>query len=309
MNRSAAFPADPPFPPEAGRRPPVLPLPGASAWGDDAYGLWIEMEIAGVGQRFRWIEPGEFWMGSEDEAERYDDEGPRHGVRLTAGFWLADTVCTQALWQAVTGENPSRFTDDPMNPVEQVSWDDVNAFLQRVASSLPGVSPALPTEAEWEYACRAGSEGPFNLGATISPGQANYDGNHPYAGGEKGEFRGKTVPVKTFPPNAWGLYEMHGNVWEWCADGLREYDSASQVNPRGPEGDAPRVVRGGSWLYDAGRLRSASRNSWPRVYRLVYQGFRFSLWSNSQVAEQKQEQEQEAGAERPPQGRGVARDA
>jgi formylglycine-generating enzyme required for sulfatase activity len=127
---------------------------------------------------------------------------------------------------------------------------------------LSGVTLELPTEAEWEYACRAGSETPFSFGATISPAQANYDGNHPYAGGEKGLYREKTVPVKSFAPNDWGLYEMHGNVWEWCADGQRQYDSELHENPRGPEDkDAPRVVRGGSWNDQPGGCapRSATR--------------------------------------------------
>jgi formylglycine-generating enzyme required for sulfatase activity len=134
-------------------------------------------------------------MGSpDDEAERHSDEGPRHRVRLTAGYWLADTACTQALWQAVMGNNPSHFKDDPLNPVEQVSWDDVQAFLERAQAMLSGVTLELPTEAEWEYACRAGTETPFSFGATISPAQANYDGSHPYGGAEKGLYREKTVP-------------------------------------------------------------------------------------------------------------------
>jgi sulfatase modifying factor 1 len=288
----AALPAGAPFPPEDARRPPVLPPACANAWGDDAYGLWIDVDLAGVVQRFRWLEPGEFWMGSpDDEPERQEREGPRHRVRLTTGFWLADTACTQALWLAVMGgENPSRFQEDARNPVENVSWDDVSgasAFLPRVASLAPGVIAELPTEAEWEYACRAGSETPFNFGATISPEQANYDGNHPYAGGRKGEYRQKTVPVKSFAPNGWGLYEMHGNVWEWCADGLRDYADETVEDWRGPDGPAPRVVRGGSWNGGAGRLRSAARLGGPRGYRRVYLGFRFALRSTSQ--------EQEAG--------------
>jgi formylglycine-generating enzyme required for sulfatase activity len=158
------------------------------------------------------------------------------------------------------------------NPVEGVSWDDVTDFLQRVPSLVPGIVAELPTEAEWEYACRAGSETPFHFGATITPEQANYDGNSSYAGGRKGEYRQKTVPVKSFAPNGWGLYEMHGNVWEWCADGMRTYDGNDQENPRGPEGDATRVVRGGSWNFVAGWLRSASRRERPRDARLRVPG-------------------------------------
>jgi sulfatase modifying factor 1 len=303
MNRDALA-AGAPFPSEDERRPPVLPPAGAIAWGDDAYGLWIDVDLAGVVQRFRWIEPGEFWMGSPDD----EREGPRHRVRLTAGFWFADTACTQGLWRAVMGgQNPSAFQEDARNPVDNVSWDDVSGasgFLQRVASLVPAIVAELPTEAEWEYACRAGSETPFSFGAMISPEQANYDGDLPYAGGEKGVYRQKTVPVKTFAANDWGLYEMHGNVWEWCADGLRTYDGTEQENPRGPEGTATRVVRGGSWGDEARRLRSAYRLGRPHDYRyeLLYAlGFRFVMRSTRK--------EQEAGAERLPEATEVTRDA
>ncbi len=306
--KRAALVAGTPFPPEEERRPPELPPAGAIAWGDDAYGLWIDVDLNGVVQRFRWIEPGEFMMGSPaDEPEREEDEGPRHRVRLTTGFWLADTACTQALWMAVMGgKNPGRFQDDVRNPVENVSWDDVSGadgFLQRAASLVPGIVAELPTEAEWEYACRAGSETPFHFGATITPEQANYDGNSPYAG-EKGDYRQNTVPVKSFPPNDWGLYEMHGNVWECCADGMRTYDGNDQENPRGPEGDALRVARGGSWNCGAGGLRSACRDVRLRdlSFESLYdRGFRFALRSTSQ--------EQEAGAPRLPEANGVTRDA
>ena len=259
----------------------------------DSHGLYLDVDLNGVVQRFRWIDPGEFMMGSpDDELEHQGDEGPRHRVCLTAGFWLADTACTQALWGAVMGgKNPSRFQDDARNPVENVSWDDVSDFLQRVASLVHGVVAELPTEAESEYACRAGSETPFSFGATITPEQANYNGSYPYAGGEKGEYRQKTVPVKSFAPNRWGLYEMHGNVWEWCVDGKRPYDGSDQENPRGPEGAGEwRVVRGGSWYVVAKWLRSAYRTVRHRDDRHDGRGFRFALRSTSQ--------EEVAGAER-----------
>ena len=260
----------------------------------DGHGLYLDVDLNGVVQRFRWIEPGEFLMGSpDDEPGRQRNEGPCHRVCLTAGFWLADTACTQALWAAVMGgKNPSRFQDDARNPVENVLWGDVRAFLQRVAALVAGVVVELPTEAEWEYACRAGSDTPFSFGATITTEQANYDGNHLYAGGEKGESRWKTIPVKSFAPNRWGLYEMHGNVWEWCVDGERPYDGSDQENPRGPKG-AWRVVRGGSWNGGARWLRSAFRSVRRRDLRdgiLGDRGFRFALRSTSQ--------EQVAGAER-----------
>jgi len=201
-------------------------------------------------------------------------------VRLTEGFWLAETACSQAVWAAVTGSNPSRFKDDPLNPVERVSWDDVGEFLKKVVELLPGVKADLPTEAEWEYACRAGTKTAFSWGERITPAQANYDGSKAYAYGPIGEFRKKTVPVKSFAPNAWGLYQMHGNVWELCADGMRPYDGEAQENPQGETGgavDAPRVVRGGSWNFEPGWLRAAFRDQWRRDGRSGYLGFRFSL--------------------------------
>jgi formylglycine-generating enzyme required for sulfatase activity len=277
------------FPPIPGGRPDYPPAPPqrplwAKDLARDGQGLYLDVDFAGVVQRFRWIEPGEFMMGSPaDEPQRNDDEGPRHRVRLSKGLWLADTACTQALWRAVMGgKNPSFFQGDVRNPVEQVSWDDVRHFLEHVSARLPGVVADLPTEAEWEYACRAGSETPFSFGATISPEQANYDGNYPCAGGRKGQDRQKTVAVKSFAPNDWGLYEMHGNVWEWCADGRREYDVEMHEDPRGPESRAPRVVRGGSWSNHAWWLRSAFRRAWHRGYRFDCLGFRFSLRSTSQ---------------------------
>ncbi|MBL8460455.1 MAG: formylglycine-generating enzyme family protein [Zoogloea sp.] len=256
--------------------------PGIKMWADLKYGLVLDITLGKALQRFRWIEPGEFVMGSpEGEVERQDREGPQHVVRVTEGFWLAETACSQGVWESVMGSNPSYFKEDPLNPVEQVSWDDVQGFLREVEKRVPGVKVALPTEAEWEYACRAGSETAFSWGDGIDPSRANYDGTDSYADGPTGEYRAKTVPVKSFDPNAWGLYQMHGNVDEWCSDGMREYDGASQVDPRGPEGEAPRAVRGGSWIYLPHWLRAASRDHWLRGERNHDLGFRFSLRSTS----------------------------
>jgi formylglycine-generating enzyme required for sulfatase activity len=259
--------------------------PGIKMWADLKYGLVLDVTLGSATQRFRWIEPGEFVMGSPDgEVGRNDNEGPQHVVRLTEGFWLAETACSQGVWESVMGSNPSRFKDDPQNPVEQVSWDDVQGFLREVEKRVAGVKADLPTEAEWEYACRGGSETAFSWGDGIDPSRANYDGTYSYADGPTGEYREKTVPVKSFEPNAWGLYQMHGNVDEWCSDGRREYDGALQVDPRGPIGDepdAPRAVRGGSWLVHPRGLRAAFRHDWHRDGRFDYRGFRFSLRSTS----------------------------
>ncbi|WP_287639084.1 formylglycine-generating enzyme family protein [Accumulibacter sp.] len=264
-------------------RPPEGGGDSTGAWsgeqplGVDRYGLFGEIAVAGVTQRFRWIAPGTFRMGSpEEEPERYEDEVP-HEVTLSEGYWLADTACTEALWQAVTGRNPSGVKDQPELPVEQVSWDDVQDFLGELNRRLPGLEARLPSEAEWEYACRAGTTTPFSLGENITPEQVNYDGNHPYAGGVKGVYRLQTVPVGSLPANPWGLYEMHGNVCEWCADWYGDYPTTPQVDPRGaPSGDA-RVFRGGSCNYFGRDVRSAVRRRREPGGHYGSVGFRLAL--------------------------------
>ena len=165
-----------------------------NGWGTDEYGHWVTFSVENkqgqkITQRMRWIEPGTFLMGSpENEPERLDDEGPQHSVTIGRGFWLFDTACTQALWEAVMGENPSRFKGAD-RPVENVSWNDCQDFLQRLNERLPGLDLALPSEAQWEYACRAGTTTPFSFGANITPEQVNYNGDYPYAGGKKGLYR------------------------------------------------------------------------------------------------------------------------
>jgi formylglycine-generating enzyme required for sulfatase activity len=259
----------------------------ANKIGRDRCGIFAEFELSTwhgtATQTLRWIEPGTFLMGSpDDEPERSEDEGPQHEVTISQGFWLADTACTQALWLAVMGgENPSRFQNDLSQPVEQVSWHQVQTFLQRLQTLLPDCQVDLPSEAEWEYACRAGTESPFSFGANISPQQVNYVGNHPYPGSKQGEYREKTVPVKSLPTNPWGLYEMHGNVYEWCKDGQRSYDQQAQIDPLGPMAgdDLPRVIRGGSWLHYAKRARSAARLAYLPGHARSILGFRVCLRS------------------------------
>ncbi|WP_300437175.1 formylglycine-generating enzyme family protein [Zoogloea sp.] len=257
--------------------PDPFPPPWASEWEEDAeWGLAATLNLNGVKQTFRWIQPGTFLMGSpEGEVDRYDDETP-HLVTLTCGYWLADTACTQALWQAVTGDNPSEFKDDPANPVEQVSWDDVQTFIARLNELVPGLAAGLPTEAQWENACRAGTTTPFSFGKNITPEQVNYDGNNPYADGKKGLYRKRTVPVKSLPPNPWGLYEMHGNVDEWCADWYGDYPQGPQIDPSGPSEGVFRVLRGGSWFYNGQFCRAAYRIWGEPGSRLYTIGFRLA---------------------------------
>ena len=259
--------------------PPAFPAPWASEWGQDRFGLYMDLNYQGVCQRFRWILPGSFLMGSpenEKEIEPWGGDETQHRVTLAHGFWLADTACTQALWQAVMGGNPSHFTGDPDLPVESVSWLDVQQFIERLNALFPGLQVRLLNEAQWEYACRAGTQTPFSFGSDITPEQVNYDGNYPYAGGSQGLYRGKTVPVKSLPPNPWGLYEMHGNVWEWCADWYGDYPKLAVIDPQGPDQGDSRVVRGGSWGNNARYSRSAYRDWFEQDYRYRNLGFRLA---------------------------------
>lgn len=268
------------------RYPPQFPPLWASAYGDDTFGLWAELEVADVVQRMRWIVPGEFLMGSpESEVDHRENEGPQHRVRITEGFWLANTACSQAFWLTVIGgENPSRFKEDLNCPVERVTFDDVAGFLIQLQTLLPDACiAALPSEAQWEYACRAGTQTPFYFGANITPAQVNYNGGFPYVDGKKGLNRGRTVPVKSLPANAWGLYEMHGNVWEWCADDFRPYRALeagqAELDPRGFDQSSARALRGGSWILGAWSVRAAYRFHYERDSLGGSAGFRLFLRS------------------------------
>lgn len=232
---------------------------------DNNYGLWATFTIIKVQHTLRWLPPGEFLMGSpEGEVDRMAAWEKQHSVSLTKGFWLADTTCTQALWQAVMGKNPSHFQsgeDHKQDPVEQVSWHDCQKMIEKVNKILPGIDLGLPSEAQWEYACRAGTTGPYNFGDTVTSDQVNYNGNYPYNDAETGVFRAQTLAVKSLPANTWGFYEMHGNVWEWCSDWYDErYENDSMQNPTGPADGVDRVVRGGSWINGGRGVRSAIRS-------------------------------------------------
>jgi formylglycine-generating enzyme required for sulfatase activity len=212
----------------------------------------------GVTMKLVRLPAGEFVMGSPASEEwRDDDEGPQHRVRITRPFYMGATEVTQAQYEAVMGTNPSHFKG-PQNPAEQVSWSDAAEFCRRLGAKA-GMTVRLPTEAEWEYACRAGTNTPFHFGNTISTDQANYDGNYVYGSGRKGVYRGRTTPVGSFPPNTWGLHDMHGNVWEWCQDWYGPYGVGPAADPQGPSNGEVRVLRGGSWCDHPGDLRSANR--------------------------------------------------
>ncbi len=214
-----------------------------------------------IGMKFAWIPPGHFMMGSPtEEKERRDDETP-HKVTLTKGFYMGVYTVTQEQWKELMGDNPSIFKGEKNLPVDNVSWNDCQEFLKKLQEK-DKKAYRLPTEAEWEYACRAGTTTPFYFGETISTDQANYNGNGTYGNGKKGVRRGKTTPVGSFPANAWGLHDMHGNVWQWCQDWYEKYPQKDVIDPKGSKpGLAVQVVqqRGGSWWDNAWMCRSAYR--------------------------------------------------
>jgi formylglycine-generating enzyme required for sulfatase activity len=200
------------------------------------------------------IPAGEFTMGSPaSEAERGDDENA-HRCVIGRPFWLGETEVTQDLWARTMGSNPSKHPGD-QNPVDSVSWDDCQRFVAKLDGGN-GAGWRLPSEAEWEYACRAGTTTPFAFGASISSEQVNFDGSRPYAGSEKSENRHRVLPVRSLPANAFGLFDMHGNVYEWCQDSYAPA-AASTEAPLG--GDGNPVVRGGAWGSMAHGCRSAFR--------------------------------------------------
>ncbi|WP_197909463.1 formylglycine-generating enzyme family protein [Gemmata massiliana] len=274
----------------------------ATAIGRDRLGLWAEFEVRGnehsvVTQRLRWIPAGRFRMGSPDSEEgRWDDEGPVHEVVISQGYWLFDTPCTQGLWEAVMSANPSRFKD-PRRPVENVSWVDVGAFLKRANEKVAGLELTLPTEAQWEYACRAGTTTSTYTGDIEIVGENNAPGLDAIAwyGGNSGreydleegeemlswtekqylDARAGTRVVGSKLANGWGLYDMLGNVWEWCRDGQRVYTGGSVADPIGPgEAGTDRVIRGGGWDGPARYARAAYRTAYAPSIRDGYLGFR-----------------------------------
>ena len=244
-----------------------------SDYGTDPYGAWCEFQVPRhdskgmVTQRMRWIKPGEFLMGSpEGEVGRFGDESPAHSVKLTQGYWMADTQVAQELWMAIgRGENPSAFKGES-NPVENVSWEDCQAWLEKLCEHHESLQLSLPTEAQWEYACRAGSTSAYCFGDDPKelPKYGCFDKNSKL----------RPHPVKQFQPNGWGLYDMHGNVWEWCNDWFDKYASSAQSDPTGPTEGTARVVRGGRWDSPARSLRSACRDGDAPGSRLINLGFR-----------------------------------
>ncbi|MBT7853291.1 MAG: SUMF1/EgtB/PvdO family nonheme iron enzyme [Opitutae bacterium] len=230
--------------------------------------------VGGSGLEMIWVDPGTFTMGSPASEPDRRSEEIQHEVTLTQGYWLGENEVTQALYEEVMGVNPSQFKG-PELPVENVSWDDAIAFIQKLnqreldAGRLPeGIGYSLPTEAQWEYACRAGTTTAYSFGASItSIDQANF----------KGSGLNKTTNVGSYPANAWGFHDLHGNVFEWTADWHGNYPAGTVSDPAGAETGSYRVYRGGGWTTDGGNLRSAIRSRNTPVLREFNLGFRLSL--------------------------------
>jgi uncharacterized protein (TIGR02996 family) len=250
--------------------------------------------VNSIGMRLALIPAGRFRMGSPSgEKERGGDE-EAHEVGITRPFYLGVFPVTQGQWLGVRGDNPSCFCatgegreevkglDTGDFPVEMVSWKDAQAFLAKL-TALPeekeaGWTYRLPSEAEWEYACRGGasSSTPFCFGESLSSAQANFDGAYPYGGAEEGPSLGRTCPAGSYRPNAWGLFDLHGNVWQWCKDWYAEdYDGNSPAqDPLGPSNGSRRVLRGGGWISGGRYCRAAYRNGITPAHRAGHVGFR-----------------------------------
>jgi uncharacterized protein (TIGR02996 family) len=214
----------------------------------------------GVEMTFSFIPPGRFLMGS-DHPEADDAEKPVHEVTLTRGFYLGTTPVTQAQWNAVMGTNTSYF-QSPTHPVVQLSWEDCQQYCGKLKAHLGGrVRVRLPTEAEWEYACRAGTNTEYHFGDQINTELANYDGKETWNGSPVGKFRALTTDVGTFPANAWGLFDVHGNIWEYCEDAWNEtfYAQAPAENPLYDNYINTYLSRGGSYVYNSYHCRAANR--------------------------------------------------
>ena len=235
-------------------------------------------------ENFQWV------LRTVRESE-LSDESPQHPVTVPP-FTMGKFEVTQAQWKAIASlpkvkidlnVDPSKFKGSD-RPVENVSWNDAIEFCDRL-SAKTGKKYRLPSEAEWEYACRAGTTAPFNVGATLSADLANYDGTYTYGSGQKGTYRNETIAVGSFSPNAFGLYDMHGNVWEWCADYYHtNYQGAPTDGSAWVEGGdrANRLLRGGSWDDDPWLCRSALRNRLGPDRRYDFIGFRVvcgSAWT------------------------------
>jgi formylglycine-generating enzyme required for sulfatase activity len=218
----------------------------------------------GMTMRFCYCPPGQFTMGSPKSEPGHCGDENQVSVTITQGFWMAETEVTQAQWEAVMGSNPSKFKEASLS-VEQISWYDAQQMVHKLNELVrtPGFMFAIPTEAQWEYSCRAGTHTAYAFGSQLSKQDANF-------------ASGQTVPVKSYRPNGWGLYDMHGNVREWCADWIDKPPQGG-VDPKGAPQGVGRVTRGGDCLFDAVACRAAERRGYKPSFQSFNTGFRPAL--------------------------------
>ena len=236
-------------------------------------GARMVLTIKDVEYAFRWCPAGTFMMGSpQDEAGRVGNE-TLHQVVLSRGFWMLETEVTQTMWEGVIGNNPSNFKGVKL-PVECVTWNDCQEYIKKLndLDVVPkGYRFSLPTEAQWEYACRAGTTTAYHFGSTLANDKANFGNNV-----------GQTKYVGSYPANAWGLHDMHGNVWEWCLDWYGDYPNVSVTDPTGAVKGSARVLRGGNGSRVAKDCRSAIRGSFVPSGWYFDLGLRVSLVSSGE---------------------------
>ncbi len=257
----------------AGLGPDFAILAPASA--GSAYPARIRHEPSGI--TLRYVAAGSFLMGSpETEYHRQKNEAQR-SVEIADGFYLAETETTVAQWRRVMQSPPPLEQPSDEHPVSGVSWHVTREFLARIGRLGAGSTGwSLPTEMQWEYACRAGTTTPFSFGDDITTDQVNYNGNHPYKGGAKQSLRGAPVAVRSLPANAWGFYEMHGNLWEWCEE---RYVAFPESGARADDTDpgAARPIRGGGFAAQGERSRCAYRDGYPPSSSGDKYGFRLAF--------------------------------
>jgi formylglycine-generating enzyme required for sulfatase activity len=236
----------------------------------------LVLTIQGVEYAFRWCPSGTFNMGSPAGESGRGDNETQHWVTLRRGFWLLETEVTQMMWASVMGDNPSHF-EGMKRPVKRVNWYKCQEYIKKLNTLLAGTPGApsgfkfsLPTEVQWEYACRAGTTTAYSFGNTLTDKQANFGGNV-----------GKTSEVGSYPANAWGLHDMHGNVWEWCLDWYGDYPNSNVTDPTGAVEGLARVCRGGYWGGMIGNCRSALRHEIVPKHRSLLIGLRVSLVSSN----------------------------
>jgi formylglycine-generating enzyme required for sulfatase activity len=231
--------------------------------------------VNGIGMKFVWIPPGTFMMGTPKGVDPVLEV--QHKVTITKGFYMAIYPVTQEEWTAIMGAHQFNCKGEKNLPAESVSWDQCQEFVRKLRAK-DGRPYRLPTDAEWEYTCRAGTTTRYYCGDTLSTEQANFNGKGAVQDGKNNIDRKKTTPVGTFRPNPWGLYDMHGNVWQWCQDRHDRFSDEAVVDPQGPNVGAGRVMRSGCYMMDALNCRSDSRGAGLQDHGFHFCGLRICFF-------------------------------